>query len=132
MRGYCLCGSIQFEITGPTETCVYCHCDSCRRQCSAPVTTYVGVKDTSWHWLSGTPRVYHSSPGVERSFCSTCGSPISFRSSKMSGMMHFYAALLDEPENVAPEMHVAYEEKLDWLELSDDLPTCIGPDYTKA
>jgi hypothetical protein len=39
---------------------------------------------------------------------------------------------LDEPEKFEPTLHVAYEEKLAWLKLADDLPTRVGPDYTKA
>lgn len=50
----------------------------------------------------------------------------------MSGVMHFYVAALDEPEQVQPTLHVAHEEKLPWLKVNDDLPVCIGPDYTKA
>ena len=46
--------------------------------------------------------------------------------------MHLYVAALDAPEDLAPTLHVAYEEKLPWLKLADDLPTCIGPDYTKG
>jgi len=50
----------------------------------------------------------------------------------MSGVMHLYVAALDEPEKFEPTLHVAYEEKLPWLKLADDLPTRIGPDYTKG
>jgi len=131
MRGRCLCGAIKFEIDEPVQVCVTCHCDSCRRQCSAPMTTYVGVLDGQWRWLGKAPKTYASSPGVERSFCDTCGTPLSFRSQKMSGVMHLYVASLDNPESVAPTLHVAHEEKLSWLQLADDLPAHIGPDYTK-
>ena len=132
MRGRCLCGEIQFEIDLPVEACVNCHCESCRRQCSAPMTTYVGIADRNWRWTTKAPRVFRSSPGVERSFCDNCGTPLSFRSEKMSAMMHLYVAALEEPEKFLPTLHVAYEEKLPWLKLDDGLPTCIGPDYTKA
>lgn len=132
MRGRCLCSSIQFEIDEPVEACVNCHCDSCRRQCSAPMTTYVGINDGNWRWTQGTPKTYKSSPGVERSFCDNCGTPLSFRSDSMSGVMHVYVASLDEPEKFQPTLHVASEEKLSWLKLADNLPECIGPDYTKV
>ena len=132
MRGRCLCGQIRFEVDPPVSACVNCHCDSCRRQCSAPMTTYLGVPDGQWRWLTDAPRIFASSPGVERTFCDTCGSPMSFRSAKMSGTMHFYVAALDDPEALTPSLHVAFEEKLSWLELNGDLPTCVGPDYTKA
>ena len=132
MRGRCFCGQIAFEIDRKDGACVNCHCESCRRQCSAPMTTYVAVPDGMWRWTRGTPKVFRSSPGVERSFCGTCGTPLSFRSQTMSGVMHMYVAAMEDPEAFAPELHVSHEEKLSWLKLADDLPTCIGPDYTKA
>ena len=49
----------------------------------------------------------------------------------MSGVMHFFAAAMEEPEKFAPTLHVAFEEKLPWLKLADNLPTRFGPDYTK-
>lgn len=132
MRGRCLCGTIRFEIDPPVQACVTCHCESCRRQCSAPMTAYVGVLDSQWRWTQGQPKVFRSSPGVERSFCPDCGTPLSFRSQKMSGVMHLYVSALDRPEDFAPTLHVAFEEKLPWLKLADGLPTFVGPDYTRA
>lgn len=96
------------------------------------MTTYIGVADGNWRWTSQPPKIYHSSPGVERSFCDNCGTPLSFRSEKMSNVQHLYVAALEEPEKVEPTLHVAFEEKLPWLKLNDGLPSCIGPDYTKA
>ncbi|MDX8531574.1 GFA family protein [Mesorhizobium sp. VK25A] len=132
MRGRCLCGAIAFEVDGRAQACVVCHCESCRRQCSAPMTTYIGVLDGQWRWLGKPPKVFNSSPGVERTFCDHCGSPLSFRSKNMSGVMHFFAAAMAKPEEFAPTLHVAFEEKLPWLELADGLPTRFGPDYTKG
>lgn len=132
MRGRCLCGAVTFAIELPVQSCVNCHCESCRRQCAAPMTTYIGVLDTQWRWTGKLPRFYNSSPGVERSFCGNCGSPMSFRSERMSGIMHLYVATLEEPEYFKPTLHVAYEEKLSWLIVADGLPTHVGPDYTKA
>ena len=132
MRGRCFCGAVTFEVDSPVQSCVTCHCESCRRQCSAPMTTYIGVPDGQWRWTGKAPKVFNSSPGVERSFCDNCGTPLSFRSKRMSGVMHLFASAMEEPEKFAPTLHVAFEEKLPWLKLADGLPTCVGPDYTKA
>ena len=132
MRGRCLCGAVRFEVDPPVLSCVTCHCDSCRRQCAAPMTTYIGVADGRWRWTQGVPKRFRSSPGVERGFCARCGTPLSFRSQKMSGVMHLYVATLETPDAIAPTLHVAIEEKLPWLKLADGLPVSVGPDYTKA
>ncbi len=54
---------------------------------------------------------------------------MSFRSENMSGVMHFYVAALENPEDFKPALHVAHEEKLSWLIIGDELPTRIGPKY---
>ncbi len=127
--GRCLCKKVSFEIDTPIVACVNCHCESCRRQCSAPMTTYIGVVDSQWRWTGGAPTVFRSSPGVERTFCGDCGTPMSFRSENMSGVMHFYVAAMENPEDFEPTLHVAHEEKLSWLNIGDELPTRIGPNY---
>ena len=127
--GRCLCQAVRFEIDAPIQACVNCHCESCRRQCSAAMTTYVGILDAQWRWTGEVPKIYRSSPGVERTFCSHCGSPISFRSEKLSNVMHFYLNALEDPETLVPTLHVAYEEKLSWLSIKDDLPKRSGPEY---
>lgn len=132
MKGHCLCKQTRFEIHGEITACVNCHCDSCRRQCAAPMTTYIGVNDGDWSWVSDVPKTFNSSPGVTRFFCETCGSPIAYRSTAMADIMHFYVASMEDPSALAPTLHVANEERLPWLQLADDLPVCIGPDYTKA
>jgi hypothetical protein len=47
-------------------------------------------------------------------------------------MIHFFVAAMEKPELFEPTLHAAFEEKLPWLKLSDQLPRCVGPDYTKA
>ena len=126
-RGRCFCKTVSFEIDAPIKWCVTCHCESCRRQCSAPMTTYIGVPDEQWRWIGKAPKVYHSSAGVERTFCDNCGSPLSFRSENLTGLMHFYVAAMEDPERFVPELHVAYEEKLSWLHMEDDLEKRTGP-----
>lgn len=127
-RGRCFCKAVSFEIDTPV-TCVNCHCESCRRQCSSPMTTYIGVPDTQWRWTGETPKIYYSSEGVERTFCGSCGTPVSFRSERMSGIMHLYVAAMECPEKFKPDLHVAYEEKLSWLNIGDDLPKRKGAEY---
>lgn len=126
-RGRCFCGAVKFEIDMPIKWCVYCHCESCRRQCSAPLTAFLCVDHGQWRWTGARPKIHNSSPGVERSFCGDCGSPISFRSENMSGLMNFHVAAMEKPELFAPTLHVAYEERLPWLSIHDDLEKRTGP-----
>ena len=121
-KGHCLCGAVTFEFDGAAIWCGHCHCESCRRATASPFTTWVGVRRDACRFTGVAPLVRQSSAGALRSFCPTCGSPISFESERWPNETHLYAALLDHPEQVAPQFHVYVAEKLPWITLNDGLP----------
>ena len=125
-KGRCLCGVTSFEYTGKENWCCHCHCESCRRNTSSPFTTFFGVPLSAYRFTGQHPGVYHSSPGQCRLFCTTCGTPIAFESTRFPHEIHFYAASLEHPENLTPQFHVHYAEKLPWIDLKDDLPKHSG------
>lgn len=120
--GRCLCGAIQYEFNGEPLEILYCHCDSCRRQTSSPITTFVMVRADSLRFTRGEEQHYVSSPGIRRSFCATCGSPIAYRTERRPDVVDLYAGTLSDPSCVVPSSHVHAEEQLPWLEVLDDLP----------
>ena len=121
--GRCLCGAVRYAYTEPVNWRGHCHCESCRRNCSAPMTTFFGVDNGQWRWTGATPALYVSSPGVQRFFCGTCGTPMAYTHKQFPDETHFYAASLDDPADFVPERHFHYEERLPWLHLNDDLKT---------
>jgi hypothetical protein len=125
--GHCLCGAITYAFDATHVTWRgHCHCESCRRNCSAPFTTFFGVTDGHWRWTGVAPALFASSPGVERRFCATCGTPMAFCADHSPGEMHFYAASLSDPSSFRPEFHTFWQERLPWIHLSDDLPRRHG------
>lgn len=125
-RGRCLCGAVRFEYDGPANWCVHCHCESCRRATSSPVTTYVGVPRDRARWTGAEPQTYASSPGVQRLFCGHCGAPMAYLSDRWPDEIHVFAASLEHPERLAPQAHVYHAERLPWFETADDLPRYPG------
>lgn len=120
-KGHCLCKKTTWEYEGEVTWACYCHCDDCRRNCSAPVVAWLGVPLKNFTWSGATPKTYESSEGVWRHFCDTCGTPMGFEAAHYAGGMHLYAATLEDPADFKPTFHVNYESKLPWLEMEDDL-----------
>ena len=120
--GRCLCGEVTYVFTGPENWRAYCHCESCRRTTSSPVTAFFGVPRAACRFTGREPKVYESSPGVRRLFCARCGSPMAYESDRFPGEIHLYAASLDKAENFVPEGHVHFAEHLPWFDVRDDLP----------
>ena len=125
-RGHCLCKQTLWEFDGDISWACYCHCDDCRRNCSAPVVAWLGVPLHNFRWIGAPPKTRESSPGVFRHFCATCGAPMGFEASHYSGGMHLVAASLENPDRFTPTFHVNYQSKLPWLRMNDDLPKYDG------
>jgi len=122
VSGRCLCGSVVFQYQGEPNWTVHCHCESCRRATSSPITTWISVPRSAFAFTKGSPRYFASSSGVRRGFCATCGSPLTYESERVPDEVHLYAASLSDPTHVVPSRHVHAEEQLPWFEVLDDLP----------
>ena len=58
--GRCLCGKTRFEYHGAELWCGYCHCESCRRHTSSPVTVFMGVPRNAYAYTGLEPGIYVS------------------------------------------------------------------------
>jgi hypothetical protein len=130
--GHCLCGAIQYEYDGEPTAIIHCHCESCRRQTSSPVATFVMVPKAALRFTHGTPKEFASSPGVHRSFCGDCGAPIYYRTGQRPDIIDLYAGTLSDPSTLAPQRHVHAAEQLPWFEILDELPRYAGSSRADA
>jgi len=122
VAGRCLCGDIRYEYRGAPLKILHCHCESCRRHASSAVTTFVCVAREGFRYTQGAPTAYASSPGVTRTHCGRCGSPMTYDSERNPQQVDLYIGTLDEPGAIAPAYHVHVEEQLPWFEVADALP----------
>jgi len=123
--GRCLCGKIHYQIKGEPNWTALCHCESCRRACSAPIVAWMGFDSKHVEW-SGARTFYKSSEIATRGFCNTCGTQMSFESSRWPNEIHLYAISLDNPESYEPQLHCHYAERMNWLEIDDGLTKHLG------
>jgi len=122
LTGHCLCRAVEFSVSGAPSEIVHCHCESCRRATSSPMTTFLIVQKSGFQYTRGAPRVYESSAGVRRSFCGACGSPLAYETDRRPDDIDLYVCSLDDPSAFAPEAHVHVAEQLPWFEILDQLP----------
>ncbi|WP_342361129.1 GFA family protein [Terrarubrum flagellatum] len=120
--GRCLCGAVHFVARGEPKWVAHCHCESCRRATSAAFATYAGYLVEAVEWSGEKPAAYNSSPGVTRSFCPRCGSPVSFTGERWPDEVHLFLPSFEEPNSLAPKGHVYCETQLSWIHLDDGLP----------
>jgi hypothetical protein len=128
--GRCLCGAVRYQYDGEPTLVVHCHCESCRRQTSSPVATFVLIPRAALRFTGGQPKEFASSPGVRRSFCGECGSPISYLTDRRPDIIDLFAGTLSDPAKLAPQCHVHAIEQLAWFEVADHLPRYPGSRLT--
>ena len=122
VEGYCLCRSIAFEYAAEPNWVLHCHCESCRRATSSPMTTWISVPRAAFRFTRGEPRYFRSSQGVRRGFCADCGSQLTYENTSIPDEIHLYAASLADPTLAVPTRHVFVGEQLPWFEVADELP----------
>lgn len=126
VEGRCLCGAVRLVLHLPTVFVSHCHCESCRRAHAAAFVTWTAVPEAAFDVAAGAEHLvgYGSSPGVTRSFCGRCGTPLLYR---MAGLDRVYVpvAVLDGIDRL-PDGHVSYEEHVPWLAGVERLPCYRG------
>jgi hypothetical protein len=116
--GRCLCGAVRYRATGAPKWIANCHCDSCRRATGAPITTYAGFAVERFAVVAGAPERFPSSPGVTRTFCRRCGSPLTYEGTRWPGEVHVLIGTMDRPQDFVPEGDAFPEERLPWVPLT--------------
>lgn len=119
--GGCLCGRVRYEVSGPLDDVVYCHCEQCRRQSgswfaatrtNADALTIEGEANLTW---------FAASDDAKRAFCRHCGSHLFWRRNG-SDEVSILAGSLDVPTGLHSREHIFVADKADWYEITDGLP----------
>ena len=122
LRGRCLCGAIRYEVTGEPYDATLCHCSLCRRASGAPLVAWFSVSADEFRLLDGEPASFRSSEHATRTFCSRCGTPLTFRSDRTPDEVDVTTCSLEDPELVPPADHTQVATRLAWLKVADGLP----------
>lgn len=122
LTGGCFCGAIRYEAGGEPWNASACHCSICRRTSAAAVVAWFTVKPGAFRFVTGTPTRFRSSDHATRSFCPSCGTPLTFQSTHYPDEIDVTTCSLDDPEQVPPKSHIWRGSGVSWAEPVDGLP----------
>jgi hypothetical protein len=122
LQGGCMCGAVRYEASGEPFNLTLCHCVDCRRASGAPALAWFSVPMDALRWTRGTPARNPSSPGVERLFCSQCGTQLTWHGDSAPDEIDVTTCSLDDPDALPPADHTFHAQRVRWLHLSDLLP----------
>ena len=121
--GGCHCGAIRYRVSGQPQFVGCCHCKDCRGTTGAPMAVFVTYSADNILFASEQRKIYASSPGVARTFCSNCGTPLSYEA-EWAGqtVIGLHVSTFDEPGNFPPDKHVFDVDRINWFHVADTLP----------
>jgi hypothetical protein len=122
LEGGCLCGAIRYSVSGPALDTGSCHCRTCRRASSAPELPFAQFATSAFAITRGYPARYRSSPEVVRTFCRTCGSPLTYQHNGKPDRLDIMICSLDDPDRLPPAYRVWTSHKPSWAVVGDELP----------
>jgi hypothetical protein len=123
LEGGCFCGAIRYRISGEPSSSMICHCRTCRRLSAAPALAWLTVAAHDFRITNGEPSTFRSSPPVLRSFCSRCGTHISYVHESEQQYVDVSTCSLDDPTAYPPTHHSWLEHDVAWVKFGDGLPT---------
>ena len=124
LTGSCLCNAIRYEIRGELGQAMMCHCSKCRKANGSAFAVNAAVKADEFTIIAGQEYVteFESTPGVFRSFCKQCGSPLVSRRPSQPDLLRLRIGTLDTQVQLKPVAHIFVDSKAPWDEIHDDIP----------
>lgn len=124
-KGSCLCGAVEYEITGEASRFYHCHCQRCRKATGTGHASNLFIKADKVSWLKGEEHIAHYKiPEAERfmnSFCSQCGSRMPRYVPELKVVM-LPAGSLDNEPALKPQAHIFWDSRADWSCSAGDIP----------
>jgi hypothetical protein len=115
MRGKCLCGSVEFEVVGPTPRLYQCHCSLCRKQSGSSSNTATIVGTEHFRWLAGQEHIssWVKDTGFRSDFCAKCGSPVP---NPLRATLYYWVpvGLLEGEQELDVSVHLFVGSKASW------------------
>ena len=122
LKGGCFCGKIRYETDDAPTQATACHCSICRRTSAAPLVAWFTVTPGSFRFVSGQPTTFRSSEHATRTFCPSCGTPLTFQSAHYPNEVDVTTCSLDDPEQVPPRSHTWRASGISWVKVADGIP----------
>lgn len=122
-RGSCLCGSVQYEISGEPKKFYHCHCSRCRKATGTGHASNLMLQPGSIKWIQGEELLgFYKIPEAKRfarQFCKTCGSPLP-RQVKDTDLVIIPAGSLDNEPTIKPQARIFWGSRAGWSCRGDD------------
>ncbi len=116
--GSCLCGAVAYELNGPLDDVLACHCTQCRKQTGHYwASTHCADADLRFSRQDGL-KWYQSSDIAKRGFCKECGSTLFWKKLDGSPVTSVSAGTIDGKTGLKLGGHIFVRDAGDYYVIS--------------
>jgi hypothetical protein len=127
LEGGCTCGSVRYRMTSQPMFVHCCHCRWCQRETGASFALNALIEADRVLLLTGEPEIVstpsNSGKGQKIARCPKCRIALWSNYAGAGDALRFVrVGTLDEPDRLAPDIHIYTMSKQPWLKLSPEIP----------
>ena len=116
--GGCLCGEVRYEVNGPLDDVVVCHCRRCRRT-HGHMSAYTACAHADLVLIAAGGLRWYEADGRARGFCNGCGASVFWRAAGRD-TTSISAGTLDEPTGLRTVAQIYTADHGDYYELAGE------------
>ncbi|MFT5603150.1 MAG: hypothetical protein ACI9G5_000100 [Paracoccaceae bacterium] len=121
LKGTCLCGEVEYQITNNPLMIVACHCLSCQKSSGGGYTSTMALPEASFTLINGNPDCWDKTDenGIHhrRYFCGTCACRLHYTSADMPRVVKLKTGTLENSNHIIPDAHFYVSRKPAWFSL---------------
>ena len=127
VEGGCACGKTRYQITKKPMFVHCCHCHLCQQQTGSAFILHAFLEPEHFELITGDLTTHAMPAGsgqrhvVKR--CSHCATGIISHYGPKDTLSIVKVGTLDHPDLAPPDAHIFINEKLDWVNLPEDVPS---------
>lgn len=126
VSGSCLCGAVQYTVSGEALRFYHCHCQRCRKTTgTGHGSNLVMTPESGLRWIKGEDLLQrYDVPEAERfynRFCKVCGSPMPRAVPELDAVIIPAGSLDSEPPTL-PNGRIFWDSRASWSCSADGLP----------
>jgi hypothetical protein len=130
-EGGCACGAVRYRLTGSPLFVHCCHCRWCQRETGAAFAQNAMIEAERVVTLSGAPETVNtpteSGRGQKIVRCRSCRVALwSHYAGAGETVAFIRVGTLDQPDRLAPDIHIFTSSKQPWVILPEGTPAVAG------
>jgi len=127
-EGGCTCGAVRYRMTSAPLFVHCCHCRWCQRETGSAFAINALIEADHVEVLVGEPRLVdtpsESGKGQKIFRCPQCWVALwsNYATAVGDAIRFVRVGTLDDPDGIAPSIHIFTQSKVPWLTLPPDVP----------